>query len=296
MDLTIHSLPTSKDDIIQPPLAEMGVIPRTNTSSIFNGSSGTGKSTLMANLLTREEMYPKDTWKFKLLISPTAEGDDVQKHIGLKYPWVVSDLKKAPKILKSIMSHQLKVIKQIGAAKAPQYLIIYDDVVSDPDFVRSDEFVASFIRARHYNFTTWLGTQSWTATPRRCRLQATNVFFFAGSQSEIELLANEYTPTFMVKKQFFKLVQYATDQKYFFLYINKSLPLPERYHKNLNEKINIEYFQSLDPSATNLVDDQSETSGAQLNEQNEKLPQWPQPPQQEPMQDPERNSPKRVKL
>jgi hypothetical protein len=243
MDLEIRPIETSKDKIKQPPLAEQGIIPRINTSCIFNGSSGQGKSTLLANLANPEgRFYPPDTWHVKILISPTAEGDDVQKALQIKDPFIVSNLKEAPKVLATIMKKQKSAIKEMGNHRAPQILLIYDDVVSHPEFTGSDEFIQSFIAARHYNFTTWLCGQSWTATPRRCRLQAQNVFFFPGSQSEQELLASEYCPPGLNKKECMKMIEFATSEPYSFLYINKSQPFPSRYRKKLSEIIVTTFF------------------------------------------------------
>ena len=53
----IEPVPTSKDDIKHPPLSEAGVIPKLNSSTILVGKSGSGKSVLLHNLLTRKEFF-----------------------------------------------------------------------------------------------------------------------------------------------------------------------------------------------------------------------------------------------
>ena len=60
-DLAIVSIPTSKDDIEQPPLAEHDnmYIPPRGSSVIISGKSGCGKSTLLANLITDGRFYGK---------------------------------------------------------------------------------------------------------------------------------------------------------------------------------------------------------------------------------------------
>lgn len=245
LDLEIRPIKTSKDKIKQPELSEKYIIPRLNTSSIFNGTTGQGKSTLVTNLVADPRFFGANAFDFKFLISPTAEGDDVQKELKIKKPFVISDLTVAPYILKNIMTEQKKLIKEKGNHKAPQILLIFDDIVSHPDFLRTDEFVRCFIACRHYNFTTFLCSQSWTACPRRCRLQATNIFFFASPQSEIDLLCEEYCPPGLKKDDFHRMVEFATmEPRYSFLYINKSVPFTERYRKNLDYIIPIEQFKS----------------------------------------------------
>ena len=49
---TIEPVKTSKDEIKSPKLAELGVIPKINSSIIIVGKSGSGKSVLLHNLLT----------------------------------------------------------------------------------------------------------------------------------------------------------------------------------------------------------------------------------------------------
>jgi ABC-type lipoprotein export system ATPase subunit len=44
------------------------------------GQSGSGKSVLLHNLMTRPEFY-KDAFDKTFLISPTGESDDVQKQL-----------------------------------------------------------------------------------------------------------------------------------------------------------------------------------------------------------------------
>ena len=46
MDLSIKPVKTSKDQIRQPKLSDLGVIPRLGSSSLLVGKSGCGKTTL----------------------------------------------------------------------------------------------------------------------------------------------------------------------------------------------------------------------------------------------------------
>lgn len=253
INLKIKPIDTSKDRIRHPLLSEHNIIPRLGTSSIFNGTTGMGKSTLLTNLVVHDHFLgSEDVFDFKILISPTAEGDDVQKKLGIEEAFTVTDLREAPAVLARVMKVQKEAIKKKGNDNAPQVLLIYDDVISDPLFMRTDEFIKSFIASRHYNFTTMLCSQSWTSCPRKCRLQAKNIFFFASPQSEMELLALEYSPPGMTKKEFIRMVQFATDEPYSFLYINKSVPMQDRFRKNLDEMIDISYFKVKENEKRNI--------------------------------------------
>lgn len=244
-DLEIKEIKTNKSKIKNPPRAEANIIPKLGTSCIFNGTTGMGKSTLMTNLLTQNRFYPSKTFSHRFLISPTAEGDDVQKALKIDPLNTFTNLDDAPFYLKIIIDAQKRKIKKVGSHKAPQILIVYDDVISDPKFMKTNEFVKSFIASRHYNLTVMLATQSWTACPRRCRIQARNIFFFAAPLSEVEKLCEEHCPPRFTKQQFYLMVSWATDQPYSFLYINKSVPMKDRFRKNLNEIIDLDAFRNL---------------------------------------------------
>lgn len=246
--LKINKIESSKDKIKNHPLSEQNIIPKLGTSSIMNGTTGQGKSTLLTNLISDERFFGAENNKyfdFKFLTSPTAQGDDVQKELGIDEEFTFTDLNEAPDLIESILNEQRKKIKDKGANNAPQILMIYDDVISNPLFMKEDAFIKSFIASRHYNMTTFICSQSWTAVPRKCRLQAKNIFFFAAPLSEVELLALEYCPPGLTKKQFYKMVEYATAEPYSFLYINKSVPMKERYRRNLFEILNIDFFKSM---------------------------------------------------
>ena len=249
--LKIKEIPSNKNKIKNPVLAEKNIIPRLGTSCIFNGTTGMGKSTLLTNLISDDRFYGPHAFSHKYLVSPTAEGDDVQKKLGIKKKNTFTNLNTADILVGVIMDEQKKKVKKLGSDKAPQVLLIYDDVIAAPRFMRTDEFVKSFIASRHYNLTTMICTQSWTAVPRRCRLQARNIFFFAAPQSEVEILCDEHCPPRFTKKQFIAMVNWATHKPFNFLYINKTVPMKDRYRRNLDEIIDLKVFRGLTRKPTN---------------------------------------------
>ena len=237
----ITPIASRKDKIKQAIAAEIHAIPRMGASCLFVGSSGSGKSTLLVQLLTDKRFY-NGSVKFDeiLLVSPTGFSDDVQQHLNLDPDNIIDDLDEAPKIIGDLMKEQRGLIEEKGAHKAPQICLIYDDCIGDRDLMKSSEFVKSFIASRHYNITTFLCSQSYTAVPRRCRLQASNVFYFRGSQSENLLMVEEYSPPGFSKKRMMKLIDFATQEKYSFLHINMKVAHDERYRRNLGEIIQLE--------------------------------------------------------
>lgn len=251
--LKIRKVKTRKDNISNPILSDQDLIPRLGTSSILVGTTGQGKSTLLTNLISSEHFYgskEKKVFDHKFLISPTAEGDDVQKKLGIPKENTFTDLDEAPEMIQIIMHAQKEKIKTLGADSAPQILLIFDDVISEPQFMRSNEFIKCFIASRHFNLTVFVCSQSWTSVPRRCRIQCKNVFYFAGPQSEMDHLCEEYCPPGMNRKQFLLMLDYATKEPFSFMYINKSVPMKERYRKRLGEQINLDYFRNIATSSS----------------------------------------------
>lgn len=243
--LKIVKIDSSKDAIRQPQLSEMNVIPRLGTMSIFNGMTGSGKTNLINNLLTKPQFFGQDDiFSIKILISPTANADDMQKSIN--FDIVKTDLKEGEKVIVALSKIQREEVEKYGNDKAGNALIYFDDVISDNDFIKSKAYTHGAIASRHDNITSFTSSQSWTSVPRKARLQAKNIFFFASSQSEVELLHYEYCPPNMSKKDFMDMVAYATSDPFSFLYINKSVPMKIRFRKNLDEIIDLDRFRNHD--------------------------------------------------
>jgi hypothetical protein len=252
-DLAIHNIPTSKDKIEQPELAahEDMFIPQLGFSTVISGKSGSGKSTLLTNLFTDPRFYGKSEKKPKgwfdkiFLFSPTANGDDVQKALGIPKNHVFTDLDEAPELLELILdSQQSKLDKADGADKVPQYAILFDDIIGDVSFMNERAFTRCFYQVRHVNCTTFICTQHFKRVPRICRLQANFVFFFQGSQSEVEIVVEEFAPPQYSKDEFRQLVNDATANKKFdFLTINMKVGWDKRFRRNLDEFIKLDRFE-----------------------------------------------------
>jgi len=233
--LDIKPIDTAKNKIKQRTLMENNIIPRHPSSVIFNGSSGSGKSILLLNMLTRPEFF-SDYFDIIHLFSPTGGSDDLFRVLNLPPEQIHIDMDETQ--LSDILEEQRTKIETDGVDNAKKMLVIYEDVQGNARFMRSGAFLRSFIANRHYGISTWLCGQSWTRTPKACRLQANNIFYFAGAGSEDELMAQEYCPPGMRKKDFIALLRQGTREKYNFVHINKRVPHAERYRRNLDTVIN----------------------------------------------------------
>ena len=246
MDLSIKPIKTSKDKIKQPDLAKSDIIPKLGSSIIMCGRSGCGKSTLMHNLLCDDRFYGKNKFfKNIFLVSPSAEVDDLQKELDIPEQCIFTDLDVAPAALDKIYKHQISLIKKLGNDKAPQICIVMDDCIGNSKFMKSPAVVACFIKSRHFNCTTMICAQHFHRIEKVNRMQASTLFFWPMSSSAMDVLADEYTPSSMTKKQFCAMVEDALSEPYSFLTINMKVPDEKRYRINLDRIINLDYYKSL---------------------------------------------------
>ena len=239
-DLTVNAIPNnSKDKIKQPELAELKCIPALNTSTIVIGKTGSGKSSVIYKLLNDPHMWDaKNTFDLVCLISPTAKMDDIQR----QYPitdddCVIDDLSEAPAFLRGLMDMQSDTIEEFGAVNSPLLCILLDDCVADKQFINSNEFFEIFMKQRHYNMTVVIASQQYKSIKKKCRLQATNVIWFASPHSETENLLMDHCPPNTTKRHFLQLIQFATKAPHDFLYINMQCPWAERYRRCFTEII-----------------------------------------------------------
>lgn len=231
--LEIKALPTLKSKIKLNKLMEQNVIPRHPARVIFNGKSGSGKSNLLINMMIKPNML-KGYFDEIYLISPTAnKGDDLPRFLDLPPNKIFNDLDAD--IIERLMNSQMDKVEEKGIDKSPKVCVILDDVQSSPQFMRSSPFTALFIQGRHYNISTYICCQQFKRLPKVCRLQASNIFFFPSSLSEVETLCDEFCPPNLGKKDFKEMIKYATKEPYQFMHINMFCHFRERYRKNLNE-------------------------------------------------------------
>lgn len=251
-DLSISPIETSKDKIEQPELAKHKdmFIPPLGSSIVISGKSGSGKSTLLANLITDARFYgpgpsKPNGWFDKIfLFSPTANGDDVQRALGIPPNHVFTDLEEAPELLDIILNSQQSKIDKSAADQVEQYAIIFDDVIGDTKFMNEKSFTKCFYQVRHVNCTTFICTQHFKRVPKICRLQANFVFFFQGGANEVEVVVEDFAPPEYSKNEFRRLVCDATRDKFSFLTINNKVGWDKRFRHNLDTFIRLDRLEA----------------------------------------------------
>jgi hypothetical protein len=224
---------------------------------MISGSSGSGKTNLMINIMTREELYGKYFHRI-VVFSPTAGStDDMYKKLKLPPENFVADMK--PEYLDNIIDHRKELIKKKGiewVAKNDRMIIIMDDVIANRDFLESPQALKMFALLRHYLVSVIIMVQSYNKLPRSLRVNANAVMVFPALQSEIDVLKDEITPPGISKKDFAEVIKYATSGRYDFLYINRHAEPGKRVRRNLDEIINIDDYKRdhIQPQANHKQD------------------------------------------
>lgn len=239
----IEVIETAKTKIPQRKAAKDQVLPKFPFSMMISGSSGSGKTNLMINILSREDLYGRFFHRIAVF-SPTAgSSDDLYKKLKLPKENFIKDMK--PEYLENIIAHREQLIEEKGiewVAKNDRMVIILDDVIAERGFLESPEALRMFALLRHFLVSVIVMVQSYNKLPRSLRLNANATMVFPALQSEIDVLKDEITPPGISKQDFEKVINYATSGRYDFMYINRHADPDKRIRKNLDEIIDISKF------------------------------------------------------
>jgi hypothetical protein len=183
-----------------------------------------------------EKNYLKGFYDHVYLFSPTAKLDDLAKHLKLPDKYLITD--PTEEKLDEILKNQEKLIELNGidkVGKLSKVLIIFDDIVGNPHFLKSDPFIRLATMGRHFLISSIINTQSYTKIPRAVRLQANALILFPSNQNEVKLVADDLTPPNTSKQTFMKLIEYATRGKHSFLFVNNFEDVETRFRKGFEE-------------------------------------------------------------
>lgn len=234
----ITPIDTDKNEIPQRKCAKDGVMPRYPFSMMLSGSSGSGKTVLAMNILTKKELYGK-YFHYIIVFSPTAgDFDDTYKCLGLPEENFIS--KFDGDMLDKIIECRKKLISEHGipwVAKNSRMLIIMDDCIADRQFLESPDALKMFALLRHYLVSVIVMIQSYRKLPKALRLNCNAVAVFPALRAEIDVIKEECCPANYSKKEFEGVLQYCMSDKHSFFYINRHAESDKRIRKNLDEII-----------------------------------------------------------
>ena len=240
----IESIPTDKSKVPLRKCMIDGILPKFPFSMMISGRSGSGKTNVLLNILTKDNMYNK-YFHYIVVYSPTAgKYDDMYKVLKLPEENFKNDF--SAEDLNNLIESRKQLIDKKGiewVVKNSRVLIILDDVIANRDFLNSPEALKMFALLRHYQVAIIVLMQSYNKLPRALRINSNATIVFPSTQSEVEVLLDEITPSGLTKKQFTKVIEYCTDGRYDFLYINNHAEPDKRIRKNFDEVIDIKKYK-----------------------------------------------------
>ena len=236
----IQPIETNKNNIPQKAATKNNILPKFPASIVISGRSGSGKTQLLLNILTRSDLWGSYYHKI-LIFSPTA-GDLDDTYNELKIPKENFIKKFDPSILETILTNRKNQIKKDGiekVAKSDRVILIFDDCIAEKKFLDSKENLMMFTLLRHYLCSVCILSQSFKKIPRSIRINANFTCIFPSLESEILVMLDEICPAGITKKEFRKIITYCTTGRYDFMTINNHAEPKERIRKNLYEIIPI---------------------------------------------------------
>lgn len=220
-------------------------IPKNNNADIIPehpfrlgvvGSSGSGKTNLIINLLLEHKFYA-GYFHFIYLFSSTYYADDSWDAIKPEYKGLEDELvfdEFDEEKLAEIFNNQKTIVEKKGVHKAPRVLMIFDDIITDAAVQQSPMLKVLFTRGRHNSISIIASVQKYKLLPTIWRQNLTHFITFRPNNGQEAKAIAEEQALKMSTKEMEDLLYTATSTPHSFLYIKKrtDVPLNERYMKN----------------------------------------------------------------
>jgi Cdc6-like AAA superfamily ATPase len=241
----IKAIHTEKHGIPQRAVQKSGILPKHPFSMVISGSSGSGKTCCMMNILTEPVML-KDYFHYIIVFSPTANTtDDTYKILRLPEENFRDTFEESD--LEELIEARKELIKKKGIAwvgKNSRVLIIMDDIIANRSFLNGPSALKIFTLLRHYHCSIMTLVQRYNKLPPALRTNANSTIVFPSVQNEVDVLLDEITPAGIKKREFEKVIDHCTEDKHSFLYINRHADRKEQIRKNLDEIINLDEYKN----------------------------------------------------
>lgn len=266
--LKIKKIPTKKHKIKQRPLMEAKVIPHFPSISIFSGAAGSGKTNLVANLLSNPMMYGKQDGKpyFDAIFLFIGSLDDLYDQLiedGIIKQNHVCE-QPTPEDIGKVIDNQNALLEKANGdiTKIPKILFIFDDLVNDGRIMRSKELLTCMVKGRHINSSSFFLTQYINLVPRAIRIQANYTFIYKMNRQEVQVITDQFCPPTCTKNEFASLLNDATkddeESKHNFLVIDKSAKEDVKFRRNLDKFITLKrlnYVPKLNRPSVKEIED-----------------------------------------
>ena len=170
---------------------------------IFIGKRGTGKSTLITDILYHKRHLPSG-----IIVSATEEGNHYYSKF-LPDLFVHSEYNK--EVLEKIIQRQKKIINSKNKDRAGTFVLL-DDCMYDKKFLKDTVIRQCFMNGRHWKLFFMLSLQYCMDLSPELRTNADYVFILRENVIQNrERLYNSFFGIFPTKKMFYKVMDMCTE-------------------------------------------------------------------------------------
>lgn len=253
LDLSVGKLPTDTVHTLskRSKYSEDAVYPNSSGPSrcIFNGPSGSGKSNFCLSLLT-EAKHLAGFFDKVFVFCPSAELQADYAHLESRYkvPQELEIVDFTPAAVQVAWDAAKEIFQKCkeSLAPLPQTLFLFDDLINVPGFDKCASTLMT--KARHSGISVWVITQGFMTLSRLMRLQASNVFAFSPTESEIERLAKDCTNAIADEKTADRIIREATRERFKPFHFNRHASMATQYRQGLTR-----VFQLNDPAENKSI-------------------------------------------
>ena len=232
----VEVLDSNKKNIEQPHCCSNGLLPTLPTGILVIGKTGSGKSNACFSMLSNKHML-KDHFDFIYLFVGVKPDPQMVKILNIPPENIKQDFEE--KEVKDLLEKLERTVEKRGMDNCPSVLLIFDDILGRPDFIKSKTMSKLVTTNRHCNVTYMILSQYFRKLTPVMRTNASYFMIFPSSMIELEKIAEELTPANMSKKEFLKVAQHATREKYQFLSINTKADPDCQLRKNFDTILNL---------------------------------------------------------
>ena len=221
MPYRIKPLKSERDSLFKTPAQKAYIMPPPGTMVVC-GATGSGKTTIIGNLLKERSMLKGYFDKIYLFcLSPATTLVDNVEELNDDNVF----LEDNPEVLAEIYDKQKKNIKSLGFKRCPHILFILDDMIQSKNFLGSKHISNIFFGGTHSKVSLWILSQNYMSVPRRWRMNAHSMILCHGvNNTEIDRFATEWQSCYMTKDEFIELVKHAINEPYSFMFVNGTIP------------------------------------------------------------------------
>lgn len=189
---------------------------------IFTGTTGSGKTTNMVNLLIQPQ-FLKDYFDKIYIFSPNAKTElefmeIVRLNRGeviLKEDW---DEFEVDDIFKEMIA-TAKRFKQ-DRSGMPRCLLFIDDFAGHKHVMNSSLLVKIFFMSRKYSCSTWISSQRYKAVPPNLRTNAEYHVIYEQSSTQTQLIGEELSVGKFTSQRIAEVMDLVSETPYSFLFVN----------------------------------------------------------------------------